>query len=569
MARHSAKITQDPRRGAAQAMLYGVGLSPEELHKDQVGIASVWFEGNPCNAHLLDLAARVKQSTAEAGMLGLRFNACGVSDAMAMGTPGMRYSLPSRDMIADAIEAVMYAQCYDAAVAIPGCDKNLPGCLLALARVKRPALVVYGGTIRPGRFQQQRVDVISAFQSYGELIAGRLQPQQRQELLQAACPGFGACGGMYTANTMACAIEAMGMSLPYSASTPAAEKGDECAAAGTAVKRLIEQNLRPLDIMSAPAFRNAITLVVAMGGSTNAVIHLLAVAQAAGVPLDLDDFQRISNRVPVLADLKPSGRFLMQDVHDVGGVPSVMRLLLDAGLLEGDCITVTGATLAENLRDVPPPAARQQVIAGVDKPLLPRGHIQILYGNLAEQGAVAKISGKEGFVFRGPARVFDAEEPALQAVEGQHVQRGDVIVIRYMGPRGAPGMPEMLTITSALAGAGLINDVAVLTDGRYSGGSHGFLVGHVVPEAYDGGTLGLLQDGDIITMDAHNGSIEVELSAAVIERRRAAWRQPHRPASGALLKYRRLVSHASAGCVTDGQAFEAGFRPAAHAPHQQ
>lgn len=554
MSRESSRITQDPRRGAARAMLHGVGLNAADLQKSQVGIASVWFEGNPCNAHLLDLSAQIKQSVQASGELALRFNTCGVSDAMSMGTPGMRYSLPSREVIADSVEMVMQAQCYDALVAVPGCDKNLPGCLIAIARLNRPALLVYGGTIKPGVHDNQRVDVISAFQSYGELIAGRITDAQREDLLLNACPGHGACGGMYTANTMACAIEAMGMSLPYSASTPALQKSSECAAVGAVMHRLLQADIRPQQIMTRAALYNAITVVLAMGGSTNAVIHLLAIARAIGVPLALADFQHLSERVPVLADLKPSGRFLMQDVHDVGGLPAVMKVLLEAGLLDGDCLTVTGLSLAENLSDVQPLKPGQSVIADIHHPLQTRGHIQILHGNLAEQGAVGKITGKEGTCFVGPARVFDSEEAALRAIEQQLINRGDVLVIRYAGPLGAPGMPEMLGITATLAGAGLTRDVAVLTDGRFSGGSHGFLVGHVVPEAYAGGLLGLLVDGDVVTLDADHGVISVAVPDAVVQQRRQHWQPPAELADAPplLQKFRQLVSTASTGCVTSG-----------------
>ncbi len=551
MTKYSSELTQNPRRGAARAMLHGVGLSTADLAKAQVGVASVWFGGNPCNAHLLGLAKDVKISLEQEDLLGFRFNTCGVSDAMSMGTLGMRYSLPSRDLIADSIESVVQAQGYDGVVAIPGCDKNLPGCLIALARLNRPGLVVYGGTIRPGKLGGDRVDVISAFQSYGELLAGRLTQPQREKLLQAACPGHGACGGMYTANTMACAIEAMGMALPGSASTPAADKQAECAATGTAVAHLLEKNICPGDIMTPGAFRNALTMVVAMGGSTNAVIHLLAVAHAAGVRLDLEDIQQISEQVPVLADLKPSGRYLMQDVHDIGGFPGVMKILHDAGYLDGSCLTVTGKTLAENLNDAQLLAPGQRVIAPLKDPILPFGHIRVLRGNLAPQGAVAKITGKEGFTFTGPARVFDAEAQALAAIEQGVLKPGEVLVIRYVGPRGAPGMPEMLTITSALVGAGLARNIAVVTDGRFSGGSHGFLVGHVVPEAYDGGLIALLEDGDPIVLDGRAGTIRVALSDGEITLRKQGWRRLEKEATGTLLKYRRLVGDASTGCLTD------------------
>ncbi|MEM7018555.1 MAG: dihydroxy-acid dehydratase [Pseudomonadota bacterium] len=551
MNKHSSRITSDHRHGAARAMLHGVGLTTADLEKPQVGIASVWFEGNPCNAHLLTLSEEVKASVQNTGLMGLRFNTCGVSDAMSMGTQGMRYSLPSRDLIADSIESMMQAQCYDANISIPGCDKNLPGCLIGIARVNRPALIVYGGTIQPGTHNNKRVDVISAFQSYGELIAGHLGENEREDLLKSACPGHGACGGMYTANTMACAIEAMGMSLPYSASTPAIEKNAECQRVGKAIHRLISDDIKPSDIMTRAAFKNAITLVLAMGGSTNAVIHLIAVAKAIGLNIGLDDFQQISESVPTIADLKPSGRYLMQDVHEIGGTPAVMKLLLEARLLDGDGLTVTGLTLAENLQNIDVPSTEQQVVRPPSSPFLSHGHLRILRGNLATVGAVGKITGKEGFVFSGNARVFNSEQAALESIEAGEVYQGDILVIRFVGPKGGPGMPEMLTITSALVGAGLSNDVAVVTDGRFSGGSHGFLVGHVVPEAYEGGLIGLLQDGDVITIDAHHCSIHVEIAEEEISRRRSTWQPLKHEVSGTLLRYRKTVSNAANGCVTD------------------
>ena len=550
----SSKITEVRSQGASQAMLYGTGLEPRDLEKPQVGISSVWWEGNTCNMHLLDLAAEVKAGVEEAGMVGMRFNTIGVSDGISMGTDGMSYSLQSRDLIADSIETVMAAQWYDANVSLPGCDKNMPGCVIGMARVNRPSLMIYGGSIRPGTFDGKPVDVVSAFQSYGELLAGTLSETDREALLRSACPGAGACGGMYTANTMAAAIEALGMSLPGSSSTPATapEKVAECRAAGAAVLRLLEMDLKPSDIMTRPAFDNAIATVVAIGGSTNAVLHLIAMARAVGVELGIDDFQAASDRVPLLGDFKPSGRFVMEDLHRVGGTPALLRMLLERGLLDGGCVTVTGRTLEENLRDAPRLAAGQQVIRSLDDPLSPTGHIRILRGNLAPEGAVAKITGKEGDAFSGPARVFDSEEDMLRALEEKRIARGDVIVIRYEGPRGGPGMPEMLTPTSALAGTGLEKEVALITDGRFSGGSHGFLIGHVTPEAQDGGPIALVRDGDRITIDARRHTIEVEVDDVELERRRRGFEAPPLKARrGTLFKYIKTVRPASEGCVTD------------------
>ncbi|HUP22510.1 MAG TPA: dihydroxy-acid dehydratase [Thermoanaerobaculia bacterium] len=554
--RFSSRITEPRAQGASQAMLYGAGLRQQDLAKPQVGIASVWWEGNTCNLHLLDLAAEVKRGVEAAGCVGLRFNTIGVSDGISMGTEGMSYSLPSRDLIADSIESVMRAQWYDANVSIPGCDKNMPGCMIAIGRLDRPALVVYGGTIRPGSWQGKPLDVVSAFQSYGEAIAGRITEEERQAIVRHACPGAGACGGMYTANTMAVAIEALGMSLPYSSSTPATapEKGEECQRAGAAVRKLLELDLRPSQILTPAAFDNAMAMVMALGGSTNAVLHLIAMARAVGVPLALDDFQRISDRVPFLADLKPSGRYVMEDLHRVGGTPAVMKLLLEAGMLDGDCITVTGQTVAENLAPLPGLAAGQDVVRPLSDPFKPTGHIQILYGNLAPEGAVAKITGKEGERFEGPARVFDREEAMLGALERGGISAGSVVVIRYEGPKGGPGMPEMLTPTSALVGAGLADQVALITDGRFSGGSHGFLIGHVTPEAQEGGALALVRDGDRITIDARRRTLDVDLSPDELERRRTELEPatlPPEAARGVLRRYVRTVRSASEGCVTD------------------
>ena len=553
--RISRRITQVPSQGASQAMLYAAGLEPEDLDKAQVGIASVWYEGNPCNMHLLDLAEEVKRGVLDSELVGLRFNTVGVSDGISMGTDGMSYSLPSRDLIADSIETVMSAQWYDGLIALPGCDKNMPGCLIAMARLDRPALMVYGGTIRKGRSRSGDVlDVVSAFQSYGEKLAGRIDEEERLDIVRHACPGAGACGGMYTANTMAAAIEAMGMALPGTSSTPAEDpaKLAECRTAGVAIRRCLELDLRPSRIMTRPAFDNAMTVVMALGGSTNAVIHLLAMARAAGVPLAIDDFQTISNRVPLLADLKPSGRFVMEDLHAIGGTPAVLKALLAEGLLDGDCLTVTGRTLAENLSDYPDLVSEQEVVSSFASPLKATGHLNILRGSLAPGGAVAKITGKEGLRFSGPAQVYDREEEMVAAAERGELRKGSVIVIRYEGPKGGPGMPEMLTPTSLIMGAGLGQDVALITDGRFSGGSHGFIVGHIVPEAQEGGPIALVRDGDPITIDAESRTIELEVSTEEIDRRRAEWIAPEMlPTRGVLRRYVRSVASASEGCVTD------------------
>ncbi len=553
--RYSARITQDKSQGASQAMLYGAGLTPDDMGKPQVGIASVWYEGNTCNMHLLDLAAAAKEGVDGVDCIGLRFNTVGVSDGISMGTDGMSYSLQSRDLIADSIETVMAAQWYDANVSIPGCDKNMPGCLMAIARVDRPAIVIYGGTIRSGEWRGGKIDIISAFQSYGEAISGALTDDERETIVRRACPGAGACGGMYTANTMAAAIEALGMSLPYSSSTPATapEKLEECRRAGAAVKSLLEQDLRPSAIMTRAAFENAMVLITVLGGSTNAVLHLLAIAQSASVDLSIDDFQKVSDRVPFLADLKPSGQYLMEDLHDVGGTPAVLRMLLERGLIDGDCLTVTGRTLAENLAPLPDLAAGQDVVLPFDSPIKATGHLQILRGNLATEGSVAKITGKEGERFAGPAQVYDSEEAMVEALERGEIRDGSVIVIRYEGPKGGPGMPEMLKPTSALMGAGLGDSVALVTDGRFSGGSHGFLIGHVAPEAQEGGALALVRDGDRIEIDAVRNTIDVALSDAELEARRSAWEPPPLKATrGTLYRYVKTVSSASTGCVTDG-----------------
>ncbi|MGH0035824.1 MAG: dihydroxy-acid dehydratase [Myxococcota bacterium] len=553
--RYSRRITQEKSQGASQAQLYATGLTPEDMSKPQVGISSVWYEGNSCNMHLDQLAAAVKEGVEAAGLVGMRFNTIGVSDGMSMGTEGMSYSLQSRDLIADSIETVMCAQWYDANVSIPGCDKNMPGCLIAMARVDRPSIMVYGGTIKPGYGRKNcPLDIVSAFQSYGEYIAGRIDEDEREDIVRHACPGAGACGGMYTANTMASAIEALGMSLPYSSSIPALDPGkrEECLKVGPAILNLLERDIKPRDIMTRAAFENAMVVVTVLGGSTNAVLHLIAMARAAGVELSLADFQKVSDRTPFLADLKPSGRYVMEDLHDVGGTPAVIKLLLEHDALDGDCLTVTGRSLAENVADLPGLADGQAVIRPWDDPVLPNGHIQILYGSFAPEGAVAKITGKEGLSFSGPAQVYDCEEDMLAALERKEIRKGSVVVIRYEGPKGGPGMPEMLTPTSAIVGAGLEKDVALITDGRFSGGSHGFIIGHVTPEAQEGGPIALVRDGDTVTIDAKQNLLALEVSDAEIAKRRAAWTAPPLKATrGTLYKYIKNVKSASEGCVTD------------------
>ena len=535
-------------------MLYGTGLTEDDMDKAQIGIASMWYEGNPCNMHLNDLASEVKQGVEAAGLVGMRFNTIGVSDGISMGTDGMSYSLQSREIIADSIETVMSAQWYDANVSIPGCDKNMPGCIIAMGRVNRPSLMVYGGTIRAGCHEDQTIDILSAFQSYGEYISDRIDEDTRRAVVRNSCPGPGACGGMYTANTMASAIEALGMSLPYSSSTPAEDsaKAEECRGAGIAIRSLLEQDIKPRDIMTRDAFENAMVTLTVLGGSTNAVLHLLAIARCVSVELTLDDFQAVSDRTPFLADLKPSGRYVMEDLHKVGGVPAVMKCLLDHGMLNGRCLTVTGSTLADNLAQVPDLQSEQEIVRPIEDPIKSSGHIQILYGNLAPEGAVAKITGKEGERFEGTAKVFDSEELMLAALERKQIVHGDVVVIRYEGPKGGPGMPEMLTPTSAIVGAGLGNDVALITDGRFSGGSHGFIVGHISPEAQDGGPIALVQDGDRIVIDSANNSIDVLCSDQEMASRQSEWHAPkYRATRGTLLKYIKNVKSASQGCVTD------------------
>ena len=554
MNKYSSRVTQPRSQGASQAMLYGIGLTDADLQKAQVGICSMWYEGNTCNMHLDRLAASVKEGVQAAGLVGLRFNTVGVSDGLSMGTDGMSYSLPSRDLIADSIETVMGAQWYDGLITVPGCDKNMPGSVIAMARLNRPSLMVYGGTIRAGFAQGKPRDIISAFQSYGEYLAGTITDEQRLDIVRHACPGAGACGGMYTANTMAVAIEALGLSLPYSSSMPAEDPGkaDECRRAGAAVRALLERDLKPCDILTRKSFENAMMMIMAVGGSTNAVLHLLAIAKAAHVPLELADFQRASDRMPLLADLKPSGKYVQEDLHAVGGTPAVMKYLLERGFLHGDAMTVTGKTLAENLADAAPLVAGQQIIQPIETPVNPRGHIRILHGNLAPDGSVAKITGKEGELFSGPAKVFDSEEAMLSGLENKAISKGDVVVIRYEGPKGGPGMPEMLTPTSAIMGAGLGKDVALLTDGRFSGGSHGFIIGHITPEAQEGGPIGLVRDGDLITIDAAACTLSVDVSDAEMAARKRAWKPPApKASSGVLAKYVRLVRSASEGCVTD------------------
>ena len=550
----SSRITQPKSQGASQAMLYGTGLSAEDLQKAQVGITAMWYDGNPCNMHLNDLAAKVKEGVQAAGLVGMRFNTIGVSDGISMGTEGMSYSLQSRDLIADSIETVCSAQWYDGCITLPGCDKNMPGCIIALGRLNRPGIMVYGGTIKPGHDNGDTLDVVSAFQCFGQWLAGRISEEKRQKIVRCSIPGAGACGGMYTANTMASAIEALGMSLPYSSSIPAEDpaKLDECFRAGAAIKKLLELDLKPRDIMTRAAFENAMVVVMVTGGSTNAVLHLIAMARAVDVELTIDDFQKVSDRIPYLCDLKPSGKYVFEDLHNIGGTPALMKYLLEKGLLDGSCMTVTGQTLAENLRDLPGLKAGQDLVRPIENPIKASGHIRIMRGNLAPTGAVAKITGKEGLVFSGTAKVYDAEEDMLAALERKELGHGDVIVIRYEGPKGGPGMPEMLTPTSAIMGAGLGEHVALMTDGRFSGGSHGFLIGHVTPEAQEGGPIALIQTGDKITIDAEKNTINVDLSAAELDKRRQAWKAPPlKVTRGTLYKYIKNVKSASEGCVTD------------------
>ncbi|KAL1561637.1 dihydroxy-acid dehydratase [Salvia divinorum] len=553
--KYSSRITEPKSQGGSQAVLYGVGLSDDDLKKPQIGISSVWYEGNTCNMHLLKLAEAVKEGVMEAGMVGFRFNTIGVSDAISMGTRGMCYSLQSRDLIADSIETVMSAQWYDGNISIPGCDKNMPGTIMAMGRLNRPSIMVYGGTIKPGHFQGHTYDIVSAFQVYGEYVSGSISDEERVNVLRNSCPGAGACGGMYTANTMASAIEAMGMSLPYSSSTPAEDpiKLDECRLAGKYLLDLIKMDLKPQDIITQRSLRNAMVIVMALGGSTNAVLHLIAIAKSVGVELTLNDFQKVSDKVPFLADLKPSGKYVMEDVHKIGGTPAIIRFLLEQGFLDGDCITVTGQTLAENAKLYPSLPENQQIIRPLSNPIKETGHLQILYGNLAPEGSVAKITGKEGLYFSGPALVFEGEESMITALaENPSSFKGKVIIIRGEGPKGGPGMPEMLTPTSAIMGAGLGKEVALLTDGRFSGGSHGYVVGHICPEAQEGGPIGLVENGDVITIDIEKKRMDVDLTEAELNERRKKWTPPpYRATKGVLYKYIKNVQSASNGCVTD------------------
>ncbi len=552
--KYSKQVTQDDTQPAAQAMLYAIGFSEEDFNKPLVGIASTGYEGNPCNMHLNDLAKLVKKGTQEEDVVGLIFNTIGVSDGISMGTPGMRFSLPSRDVIADSMETVVQAMSYDGMITVVGCDKNMPGALMAMIRVNRPAILVYGGTIASGCHEGKKLDIVSAFEAWGEKVAGTMEKSEYKSVIQKSIPGAGACGGMYTANTMASAIEALGMSLPYNSSNPAISKNKEAESieAGKAIRVLLEKDIKPLDIITKKSLENAIRLVTILGGSTNAVLHFLAIARAADVEFTLADFQRISDETPFLADLKPSGKYLMEDVHNIGGIPAVLKYLLKKGLLHGDCLTVTGKTLAENLLDVPDMLEGQDVIKSLENPIKPTGHLRIMFGNLAEDGCVAKITGKEGLRFQGKAIVFDSEYDANDGIRDGKVKKGNVVVIRYEGPKGGPGMPEMLKPTAAIMGAGLGKDVALITDGRFSGGTHGFVVGHITPEAQEGGMIGLVKDGDMITIDAETNSISVAIDEEEIKRRKAAWIQPPlKFKKGILYKYANTVSSASQGCVTD------------------
>jgi dihydroxy-acid dehydratase len=550
----SKVITQDSTQPAAQAMLHAIGLTKEDFKKPLVGIASTGYEGNPCNMHLNDLAKKVKTGTQNKDIIGLIFNTIGVSDGISMGTPGMRFSLPSRDVIADSMETVVQAMSYDGMVTVVGCDKNMPGALMAMIRVNKPSILVYGGTIDSGCHNGKKLDIVSAFEAWGSKVAGSMSENEFQSIVEKACPGAGACGGMYTANTMASAIEALGMSLPYNSSNPATgkEKQEESIQAGEAMRILLERDIKPSDIITKQSLENAIRLVTVLGGSTNAVLHFLAIARAAKVEFTLKDFQRISDETPFLADLKPSGKYLMEDVHRVGGIPAVLKYLLSHGLLHGDCLTVTGKTLAENLNEIDDLEVGQNVIKPIEKPIKKTGHLRMLYGNLAPQGSVAKITGKEGLKFTGKAKVFNGEFETNKGISRGDVKKGDVVVIRYEGPKGGPGMPEMLKPTAAIMGAGLGKDVALITDGRFSGGTHGFVVGHITPEAQEGGAIALVENGDTITIDAENNSIELEISDSELAERKLKWKAPKlKVSSGVLYKYAKLVSSASKGCVTD------------------
>lgn len=550
----SSRLTESQSQVGSKAMLYATGLSEDDMKKAQVGIASTGWDGNPCNMHLNDLASVAKKSVWENELVGFMFHSIGVSDGISMGTQGMKFSLPSRDIIADSIETVMNAQWYDANISVVGCDKNMPGAVMAMGRVNRPSIMIYGGTIRPGNLNGEKLDIVSAFESYGKFLSDEYSEEQMNRVLKHACPGAGACGGMYTANTMASAIETLGMSLPYSSSIPAThnEKIKECERAGAAIRVLMEQDIKPRDIINRKSLENSITMIIALGGSTNAVMHMLAIAHAAGVPFSIDDFQEVSTRTPFLADLKPSGKYVMEDLYNAGGVPAVQKLLLEEGLLDGSCLTVTGKTLEENVADLPGLLEEQNVIHPVSEPIKKTGHLQILYGNLAEEGSVAKITGKEGTKFTGTAKVYNSEEESLVGIQNGEVEKGDVVIIRYEGPKGGPGMREMLSITAAIMGAGLGNEVALITDGRFSGGTHGFVIGHVTPEAQTGGLIGLVENGDQITIDSDDRSIDVDLSDEVIEKRRKNWTAPTPTfTTGVLRKYSKTVSTASLGCVTD------------------
>ena len=553
--KYSKTITQDPTQPAAQAMFYGIGLTDEDLAKAQVGIASMGWDGNTCNMHLNELAADIKKSVWANDLVGLTFNTIGVSDGMSNGTDGMRYSLVSRDVIADSIETVCGAQYYDGLITVPGCDKNMPGSIMAMGRLNRPSIMVYGGTIAPGHYKGEDLNIVSAFEALGKKIAGQLDEKDFKGIVMHSCPGAGACGGMYTANTMSSAIEALGMSLPYSSSNPALseDKKRECVEAGKAIRVLLEKDIKPSDIMTKKAFENALTIIVTLGGSTNAVLHMIAMAHSVGLTLTQDDVQATSDKVPVIADFKPSGKYLMEDLHNIGGLPLVMKYLLSKGMIHGDCMTVTGKTVAENLASVPNiEFEKQQIIRPIEHPFKANGHLQILYGNIAEGGSVAKISGKEGEKFVGPARVFNGEKELIHGISSGKVQKGDVVVIRYVGPRGAPGMPEMLKPTSAIIGAGLGKDVALITDGRFSGGTHGFVVGHITPEAFDGGTMALIEDNDIIELDATLNKINVMVDQSVLDERKRNWKQPPLNATkGILYKYAKQVTTAAEGCITD------------------
>ena len=552
--KYSKHVTSDPSQPAAQAMLHAIGLTSEDLKKPQIGIASTGWEGNPCNMHLNDLAKDIKVGVSNEDLIGLIFHTIGVSDGISMGTAGMRYSLPSRDIIADSIETVASAQWYDALVTVVGCDKNMPGALMALGRLNRPSILFFGGTIGPGCHAGKDLTIISTFEALGEHIAGNIEQDELQQIIKKACPGPGACGGMYTANTMASAIEAMGMALPYNSSNPAVStnKAEEATRVGKAINNLLTKDIKPRDIVTKSSIENALKLITVLGGSTNAVLHFLAIAKAFDIPLELEDFQKITDTTPFLADLKPSGKYVMEDLHNAGGVPAVMKMMLEEGMIDGTCLTVTGKTVAENLAEVERLKEGQKVIYPVSQPIKETGHLQMLFGNLASEGSVAKITGKEGEIFSGPAQVFESEDETNTAIQNREIEPGSVIVIRQSGPKGAPGMPEMLKPTGLLMGAGLGNNVALITDGRFSGGTHGFVVGHITPEAYNGGAIGLLENGDIITIDAVKNTIDVNLSEAELAERREKWVRPNKKLTGFLKKYRYTVSSASEGCVTDG-----------------